>query len=97
MFKENEYSIFGKTVIVVIVALTACSALFNIYRGVVPSPYYFSISILGLVLFLIAKFPVISKGDRLSLGTAKMSGNMANIYRFGYWLIITGILCTFFG
>ena len=97
MFKENEISIVGKTAVYILFVLAFCSVLFNIYRGYVPAPEFFIVTLVGLILFLIAKFSVISKGVLVSVGTTRMSGKMANFYRLGYWLMVAGILCTFLG
>jgi hypothetical protein len=95
MFKENELSIFSKGAIYLLVLIAACSALLNLYRGVVPSPSFFAMTVLGFILFILAKVSVISNGIKFSFGTSHMSANMANVYRLGYWLMVVGILCTF--
>ena len=97
MFRENELSIFGKTALTALVILAAFSALSNIYRGAVPSPGYFIIALVGFGFFLFAKALVISKGVSLSFGTRHMPNWTANLYRFGYWLMAVGIICTFAG
>jgi FtsH-binding integral membrane protein len=97
MFRENELSVFSKVAISIIISLAACSAVVNIYRGVVPSPPYFVVTLAGMVLVFFAKFSVIYKCFIFSFGADRMSGGMANIYRVGYWLMVVGILCTFAG
>jgi hypothetical protein len=93
--RENELSLFGKSAIVVSVALMAVSAAVNLARGDVRHPVAFFIVLVGLVLFLVAKLSVISRRKWFSLGTSQMTENMANAYRVGYWLMVVGILFTF--
>jgi len=80
-----------------LLALAFISSAFNIVHGVVPNPSIFAVVLVGFILFLIAKFSVLSKGIKFSFGTGHMSPIMANIYRVGYWLMLVGILCTFIG
>ncbi|WP_347989144.1 hypothetical protein [Methylomonas sp. AM2-LC] len=95
LFHENEFSIFGKAAAYLPLIMATSLCAFNIFRGIVPTPYAFIITIAGFMLFLIAKTFVISKGIAVSFGTKVMSPTMANVYLLGYWLMIVGILSTF--
>ena len=97
MYRENEFSNVGKVAVYLLIGCAMISALYNIYRGIVPNPFAFIVCIVGLLLFVIAKVSVISKGINFSFGTINMSSTMANLYRFGYWLMVVGVLCTFIG
>jgi len=97
MFRENEFSFFGKAAIYILLTLVALSCAINIIKGVVPNPYSFLLVAIGFSLFLVAKISVLSKGVRFSFGTEKMSNLNANLYRFGYWLMVVGAIFTFLG
>jgi bacteriorhodopsin len=97
MFRENEFSFFGKTAIYVLLILVTLSCVSNVIKGVVPNPYSFLLVAIGLAIFLVAKISLLSKGVRFSFGTKKMSNQMANLYRVGYWLMVVGIIFTFLG
>ena len=94
---ENEFSIVGKGATYILVLMAFSSAFFNLYHGTVPSPPVFIVTIIGLVLFLVAKVSMISQGIKFSFGTGNMSTLMANLYRAGYWLMIVGFIATFAG
>jgi hypothetical protein len=95
IMKENEFSPFGKAVVVVGIVAAAVAALINIFRGEPQNPFAFGIIGVGFVLFLIAKLSVVTRKQWISFGTKLMSPGMANAYRVGYWLIVVGILATF--
>jgi len=97
MHEDNQLSIFSQGAIYLLIGILFLSCLVNIAKGVVPNPYYVSIIIVGFIPFVIAKYSVISKGIKFSYGTSQMSLAMANLYRFGYWLMMVGLLCTFSG
>jgi len=97
MFRENEFSFFGKAAIYISLILVALSCALNIIKGIVPNPYSFLFVAIGFSLFLIAKISVLSKGVKFSFGTEKMSNLNANLYRFGYWLMVVGTMLTFLG
>ncbi len=71
MFRENEFSFFGKTAICFLLILVALSCVSNIIKGVVPNPYSLLLVAIGFSLFLIAKISVLSNGVRFSFGTEK--------------------------
>ena len=95
MMRENEFSVFGKSAIVLLVALIVFTAIVNIARGEVQHPAAFFIVLVGLILFLFAKLSVISRKNLFSFGPSQMTENMVNAYRVGYWLMVVGILLTF--
>ncbi len=95
-FTENELSKPVKIAFMLIVILPAIAiAIHHIYTGEVKNPYAFSIVIIGFILFLISKITLISQKVWVSFGTKKLSENMANLYRIGYWLMVVGIILTF--
>jgi uncharacterized membrane protein len=67
MFRENELSLFGKSVIALLIGWIAVDATVNIARGEVQHPAAFFVVLVGLVLFLVAKISVISRKKRVSL------------------------------
>ena len=95
MMRESELSLFSKSAIVLLVAFMVFGAAVNIARGEVRHPMAFSLVGLGFLLFLIAKLSVVWCKKWVSFGTSQMTENMANAYRFGYWLMVVGILFTF--
>ena len=97
MFRENEFSIFGKTAIYILLIIIAISSAFNIIKGVAPNPYFFLIVAIGFSLLLVAKISVLAEGVKFSFGTEKMSNLNSNLYRFGYWLMVVGTIFTFIG
>lgn len=94
VMKENKPSKFGKLLFNLLFVLWIDSAVINIKRGHVNHPAAFVVAIFGLILFLIAKFSIISK-KKISYGSGDMSEGMASLYRVGYWLMVVGILVTF--
>ncbi len=97
MLRENVPSKLSKASIVVLILCFAASAVPNIVKGIAVEPKYFSIAIIGLVLFIVSKILVISKGRWVSFGSNYMSSGVANAYRSGYWLMVVGVVCTFSG
>ena len=95
MFRENEFSIFGKASIYILLVLIALASTSNIFHGIVPNPYLSAITLVGFLMFFVAKASVISKGIKFSFGTRNMTNLMANLYRLGYWLMFVGIVLTF--
>lgn len=96
-FTEHELSLFGKiAVIVLFVVPTICITIQNIIKGEVANPYAFAICIAGFALLFIAKVSLFAKGQWISFGTKKVSENIANLYRVGYWLMAVGLIFTFF-
>jgi uncharacterized membrane protein len=57
IMKENEFSPFGKAVVVLGIVAVAIAAVINIFRGEPQNPFAFGIVGVGFVLFLIAKLP----------------------------------------
>ena len=95
IFKENQLSFLGKAAILAILFAAILSAFYNIYHGTVSHPKTFFITLAGLLCFAISKSSLLAKRIWISFGTGKMSENMANLYRLGYWLMIAGIIFTF--
>ena len=95
VMKGNELSPIGKKATIIIITLFFISAIINILRQEVPHPFAFIISMIGFVLFFIAKVSVIRNVKLISFGTKYMTENLSNAYRLGYWLMIVGILFTF--
>jgi hypothetical protein len=93
--RENELSRFGKILILALLAGLAVSAGMNIVHGIVPHPATFGLTMVGFVLFVIAKLSVLRQRRWVSLGTRAMSDTMETLYRFGYWCILVGILVAF--
>ncbi len=93
---ENELSIFGKAVITLFVFVPVCIiTIINIYLGEVSNPYAFAVCIFGFFLFLISKVSLFKKGIWFSFGTKRISENMGNFYRLGYWFMSIGVILTF--
>lgn len=97
MFKDNMPSSISKLAIVGLLGAICCLAVLNIYNGVVHEPQFFVVSLGGLSLFMISKLSMFKKGHLISIGTQNMSLMAANLYRVGYWLMVVGVLGTFFG
>jgi hypothetical protein len=95
IMRENEFSRFGKVLILALLAGLVVSAGMNIARGMAPHPAAFVLAMLGFSLFLIAKVSVLRQQRWISFGTRAMSGTMATLYRFGYWFMAMGLLVTF--
>ena len=97
MFNENMPSSFSKVAIIGLLGFITWLALLNIYNGVVHEPQFFVVSLVGFSLFLMSKLSLFKKGRLISFGVGNMSTLAANFYRIGYWLMIVGVLGTFFG
>jgi hypothetical protein len=96
VMKENECSLFTKIgATIAFVVLPLVWALLNIRQGQVNNPAAFGVSLVGFLLFGIAKLLVIRQGRRISFGSKPMTERIGNLYRLGYWLVIVGILSTF--
>ena len=96
-FIENELSFVGKTAaIILLVVPVFFITVLNIIKGEVANPYAFTICIVGFLLFLISKISLFRKGSLFSFGTKRLSENMGNLYRLGYWLIAADLIFTFF-
>lgn len=93
--RENELTIISKSLFTVLLILIAFSALHNIWQQEVHSPSIFALTLVGFAFFAIAKLSVIRKEHWINFGTQRMTENMANLYRLGYWLIIVGVIGTF--
>jgi hypothetical protein len=95
-FTENELSFFGKAAVIILLVIPASFiTVRNIIIGEVANPYAFVICIVGFLLFLISKVSVFRKGALVSFGTKRLSENMENLYRLGYWLMAVGLIFTF--
>ena len=64
----------------------------NIVIGEIADPYAFYICIIGFILFLISKVSLFRKGILVSFGTNRLTENMGNFYRLGYWLMAVGLI-----
>jgi hypothetical protein len=53
------------------------------------------VTLLGLLLFVMAKLSVIRGKALITFGSWAMTPDSANLYRLGYWLMIVGTLLTF--
>jgi len=95
IMKENEFSPVGKVAAGGLVAFMVVAAGVNIARGDVRHPFAFVVVALGFTLFLTAKLSVVLRKKWVTFGTGLMSGDMANLYRVGYWLMVVGVLATF--
>jgi fumarate reductase subunit D len=95
-FTENEMSLFGKAfVIIAIVVPVIILVVRNVLLGHVDQPYAFAICIIGFFCFLISKLSLFRKGVLFSFGRKRLSENMGNLYRIGYWLMAFGLVMTF--
>ena len=97
MFSENMPSSISKVAIIGLLGAVIWFAVLNIYNGVVHEPRFFVVSIVGFSLFLMSKLSMVKKGYLISFGTGNMCTFAANFYRVGYWLMVVGVLGTFFG
>jgi hypothetical protein len=95
-FTENELSPFGKIAVMILLVIpVVVITVRNILIREVANPYVFIICIIGFLLFLSAKLSMFRKGILFSFGTKRLSQNMGNIYRLGYWLMAVGLAFTF--
>jgi hypothetical protein len=96
-FTENELSFVEKAAAIILLVVTVFFiTVHNIIIGEVANPYAFTICIVGFLLFLISKISLFRKGGLFSFGTKRLSENMGNLYRLGYWLMAVGLIFTFF-
>jgi hypothetical protein len=95
-FTENELSFFGKAAVIILLVIpVSFITVRNIIIGEVANPYAFAICIVGFLLFLISKVSLFRKGALVSFGTKRLSENMGNLYRLGYWFMAVGLIFTF--
>jgi len=95
-FTENELSLFGKSVVILLLVVpVAFLTVRNILLARVAHPCAFLVCLLGLLLFLTAKISLFRKGVWISFGTRRLTEGMGNLYRLGYWLMAVGLACTF--
>jgi hypothetical protein len=96
-FTENELSFVGKAAaIILLVVPVFFITVRNIIIGEVANPYAFTICLVGFLLFIFSKISLFRKGVFFSFGTKRLSENMGNLYRLGYWLMAVGLILTFF-
>jgi len=95
VMKENKPGFFSKILAWMLILLAVFSAAYNIFDKNVVRPTALYIVIGGFVLFAIGKFSVKLRKQCVSFGSKLMSQNMANLYRFGYFLMFVGIIFTF--
>jgi len=87
---------FLPPVIIILVGMVAAIILPNLLIHPVPFFYLFcAITGMGLVLFLISKASLFSKGQLLAFGTRAMSKPFRVCYYIGYALIVLGALGAF--
>ncbi len=95
-FAENELSRFAKVALVLLLVFPVIFVTIqNIIRGEVHHPYAFIICLVGFAIYLISKISLFSKGKWIGIGTKKLTENMGNLYRLGYWLMAVGLIFTF--
>lgn len=95
-FTENELSFFAKAAVIILLVIpVSLISARNIIVGEVANPYAFAICIAGFLLFLISKISLFRKGVLVSFGTKRLTENMGNFYRLGYWLMAVGLIFTF--
>lgn len=93
--RENEFSIVGKVAVAIGLLMLAAAASRNLVSGDVTNPGAFGITLVGFALFLMAKLSVVREGHLVSFGVGRMSPEMKNAYRAGYWLMAVGVLAMF--
>ena len=95
-FTENELSRFAKIAVTFLFVIPLLLVTIqNIIKTDASYPSAFIVSLVGFALFLISKISLFIKGTWISFGTKKLSEDMANLYRLGYWLIAVGLIFTF--
>lgn len=92
---SSQVSKVTQILIWLVLGVAAAFAIMNVFNGTVTRPRAFFIVLVGFVLFAVGKLSVILKKKKISFGPKLMTENMANLYRFGYWLMIVGLLATF--
>jgi hypothetical protein len=97
LMKENRISIFGRSLVCVMLAIIFFLALRNLAAGKVIQPKGLFISLAGFVLFAISKLRVIARKKMISFGPKFMNEGGVNLYRVGYWLMAVGVLVVFLG
>lgn len=78
-----------------LIVVLGISAAYNVINGTATRPGAFYVVLVGFILFATGKLSVILTKQKVSFGTRLMSEGMANLYRFGYWLMVVGLLATF--
>lgn len=95
-FTENELSFFAKATVIILLVITVFfKTAYNIIIAEVANPHAFVICFAGFILFLISKISLFRKGALASFGTKRLTDNMGNFYRLGYWLMVVGLIFTF--
>ena len=95
LLRESEFTLISKIFVVLFIVSAAGLVMVNLWRGEVRDPSAFILTLVGLLLFVVAKLSVMRGKAMISLGTRTMAPDSANLYRLGYWLMIVGILLTF--
>lgn len=95
IMKEHELSWFGRGTAVLVLVYLGFSTLDHIAHGDPVHPFAFGTTLIGFVLFVIAKVSVIVRKRWISFGSGLMTSGMADTYRVGYWLMVVGVLATF--
>ena len=94
--KENELSVFGKVAVVLLLVMgLIVPAVRGLAKGEVQHSWAFWLVIVGFLLFVVAKLSAMYRTQWISVGSHRMTNNMANLYRLGYWLMAVGTLLTF--
>ena len=96
-FTENELSRFAKIAVTFLFVIPLLLVtISNIIKMNASYPSAFIVSLAGFALFLISKISLFIKGTWTGFGTKKLSEDMANLYRLGYWLMAVGLIFTLF-
>ena len=83
----------------IVMAFGICTALLLGYLATAPVRtllFCFGITLVGFVLFAIAKLNVVLRGRLVSFGSGGMSGRMRAVYRLGWVLMTIGTTLTLF-
>lgn len=92
---ENEFGTIGKGAVGIGLAMLLTVVCRNLIAGQVPNPSAFAITLGGFAFFLVAKLSVVCRGHFVSFGVGRMSPQMKNVYRAGWWLMVVGVMATF--
>ena len=95
IMKEHRLTIVTRVLIWLLIVSLGIGAAYNVINGTATRPGAFYIVLVGFILFATGKLSVILRKRKVSFGTKLMTQGMANLYRFGYWLMVVGLLATF--
>ncbi len=94
IFKENKPGILTKVFSIGLFFVLALKSVMNVSTGNHIRPWGYIVVLIGFVIFAVSKYSAIKK-VHISFGTKSMTGNMANLYRLGYWLMVLGFLIVY--